>query len=267
VRRSRWPNTCLPAFVVVAATLTVGAPAHAIQVCYDYVYSRLTGTDPTPPGGPGQYLGRDTVTRYLTQRGYQPLAVPPPGDQLQQGDVILVPGHVGFVNGPDNIDHFIQVEGTSRSGVKYDTGTLPHHTTLGGQRGGFFKGDTLAGFLSRPFRTPDRYVVWRRGAQGGLVGTWNGIFERQDTHQTGGVRTEFTLTNGQLGGWHYQPSWTMAQVSVAGNVVRFRHHYSDQCIGEHTFTILNYDTREATSRYDVKCTGGQKGHAGTITYK
>jgi hypothetical protein len=68
---------------------------------------------------------------------------------LQHGDVILVPGHVGFVNGPDNIDHFIQVEGTSRSEVLYDTSKLPHHTMLGGLRGGFFAGDTLGVIRNR----------------------------------------------------------------------------------------------------------------------
>jgi hypothetical protein len=100
----------------------------------------------------------------------------------------------------------------------------------------------------------------------GLAGAWTGTFRRDDTGETGAVVTMFTEHNGQLGGWHFQESWVMENVAVSGNTVTFSHVYGQDCRAQHTFTVLNYETREAQSNYTVTCPGSG-GHTGTITYR
>ena len=100
-----------------------------------------------------------------------------------------------------------------------------------------------------------------------LAGAWTGVYQRHDdTGGRGSLVTMFTAHNGQVGGWHYQESWVIKNASVSDNVVTFTHKYDDQCSAHHTFTIINYETRQARSEYEVRCTGGKKGHKGTITY-
>jgi hypothetical protein len=99
----------------------------------------------------------------------------------------------------------------------------------------------------------------------GFVGTWNGTFRRDDTGQTGPVVTVFTEQNGQLGGWHFQQSWVMENVAVSGNTVTFSHVYNLDCRAHHTFTVVNFETRQAQSQYTVTCPG-PGGHTGTVTY-
>jgi hypothetical protein len=79
------------------------------------------------------------------------------------------------------------------------------------------------------------------------------------------VVTVFTEQNGQLGGWHFQQSWVMEEVAVSGNSVTFSHVYNQDCRAHHTFTVLNFETRQAQSQYTVTCPG-PGGHTGTVTY-
>jgi len=92
--------------------------------------------------------------------------------------VIFLPGHVGFANGPDRIDHFIQLEGTSRNvNAVYNADKLPRHDAFRNLNGGFFRGglylgDSLAQFLARPYSASTSYQVWRRCAQWDISGEW-----------------------------------------------------------------------------------------------
>jgi hypothetical protein len=220
-------------------------PVHAISVCYDYVYYRLTefcegkGKDPAPPGGSAGYLNFGSVTDYMSKNGYalligpnRPLA----GHQLKRGDVIVIAGHIGFVNGPDDIDHFIQVEGTSRDpNARYSMSNLPRHETLGGRRGGFFQGDTLKQFLDRPFSKPTGFNVWRRDTC-----LWAGNFKGNDTsgyamninlqenkgkvtggwtffHKSAGANVTATITSATVVGNTLQGTWTQTGVPMTGN--------------------------------------------------
>jgi hypothetical protein len=148
--------------------VTLMTPTLAIQVCYDYVSYRLTGIDPAPPGRPqNPYLSYDLLTESLKKKNYAPLSQQPAGHQLQKGDVIFLPGHVGIANGPDDIDHFIIVWGTSTKSVRYAPTSLPNFDSKSGLVGGRYLHDTLKQFRMRQFSaqrsgTPSNYVVWRQ---------------------------------------------------------------------------------------------------------
>lgn len=153
--------------VVLLSTLLLPAPsAYAIQVCYDYVIYRLTGVDPRPPGHPAEH-GSSIVDMKATlkKREYE-LVIPSPGSsEIKPDDVILVAGHVGYVTARNAIDHFVQVEGTSRHSIKYPAGALPANpkdSNGNSVRGGFFAGDTLDRFMTRPFSPVTTYEVYRR---------------------------------------------------------------------------------------------------------
>lgn len=102
---------------------------------------------------------------------------------------------MGYVDGPNNIWHFIQVEGTSRLDKKWDVSNLPiandkrkgthlPEPTLDdktkwplisyGPRGGLFMGSTLKEFLEAPYIKATTYEVWRWSLDGmqSLVGKW-----------------------------------------------------------------------------------------------
>ena len=161
--------------VLIVAQVT---PVLAIQVCYDYVSYRLTGIDPAPPGRPEKaYLDYKRLTDLLREKHYAPLSTPPTGQQLEKGDVIFLPGHVGIANGPDNIDHFIIVQGTSTKGLRYDPRAsqpqpiaLPPFEQQSGKVGGLYRGDTLSVFRMRQFSAqrsgiPSSYEVWRQSGK------------------------------------------------------------------------------------------------------
>jgi hypothetical protein len=166
--------------LLVAVLLgTMVTPAFAIQVCYDYVYYRVAGADPAPPGRPDKaYLSDTRLKAFLEQKlHYSPLSRKVAGDELQSGDVIFLPGHVGIANGPDSIDHFIILEGTSTKGVRYNpqAHALPRPDPTprdqGGKIGGLYRGDTLSDFRMRQFSAqrsgiPANYVVWRQQKSG-----------------------------------------------------------------------------------------------------
>src|SRR5262245_46420986 len=90
--------------------ITWALPAQAIRVCYDYVYYRMTefiernGKDPNPPGSPPGYMDARGLTSYLEQKAYYAMSPTPTPDKWKRGDVIFVSGHVGFINGPNDID-------------------------------------------------------------------------------------------------------------------------------------------------------------------
>ena len=154
-------------------------PAQAIRVCYDYVYYRMTeliehsGKDPNPPGSPPGYMDAPGLTNYLTQKQYYAMSPPPPPDTWKKGDVIFVSGHVGFVNGPDDIDHYIQLLGESRDqNVAYPAGNLPRYDDLKQDRtvpegfpkcvGGLYRNNSLEAFLDAPFQRPATYQLYRK---------------------------------------------------------------------------------------------------------
>ncbi len=148
-------------------------PAEAIVVCHDYTLYRLTGEDPRPKGSEGKQ-GSDvgTLRTYLRKHGYRAFpmttaAETSPGkvqSLLEPGDVIILrDDHSGYVNESGKIDHFIQVEGTSRDDVKYDADELPPHESLNGKIGGLYRDETFEQFLDRPYRKSPRTVeVWRK---------------------------------------------------------------------------------------------------------
>ncbi len=200
-------------FLLSAAFLTLPPRLGAVMVCYDYVYYRLTGNDPDPKGGSGRYLDREAVERYLTANHYKPMLSQVHGNQLQAGDVIFLNGHVGYANGPDNIDHFIQLQGTSRDpNAVYNADRLPKHEVLAGLDGGFFRGGLYRGesldvFLSRPYRPTSGYVVWRRGGHNEqlfvylLTNASNGLYLGTASDLDGKLRCDF-----EGGGRGCQPS-------------------------------------------------------------
>ena len=127
-------RTVIGLATVLILIATVSSPVRAIAVCYDYVYFRLTGIDPDPPRGGGTfpltltYLSAADVEKLLVQKEYAALQTAPSGGQLMRGDVIFVPGHVGFANGPNNISDFLQAQGTTNPGTPmkyYNVNALP----------------------------------------------------------------------------------------------------------------------------------------------
>jgi hypothetical protein len=155
---------------VAALIVTQATPALAIQVCYDYVAYRLTGVDPAPPGRPDKPYQSDKTLKALMGKNYALVSPPPAGHQLQKGDVIFLPGHVGIANGPNNIDHFIILYGTSTKGLRYVATSPPGFDSKSGRVGGLYRGDTLAQFRMRQFSAqrsgvPASYEVWRQKAQ------------------------------------------------------------------------------------------------------
>jgi hypothetical protein len=179
-------RTVIGLATVLIAIAAVSSPVRAIAVCYDYVYYRLTGIDPDPKAagkGWSGYLGRADIERYLKKKGYAPLQIPPSGSQFKRGDVIFIPTHVGFANGPDNIDHFLQLSTALTLDPKavYDATRLPNHEVIAGlmgldgkfARGGLYKGDTLERFLSRPYVRTSSYIVWRVGPK---TSAWDGAW-------------------------------------------------------------------------------------------
>lgn len=166
-----------PAVVRVSLLLMVGlalaAPARAIVVCHDYTLYRLTGKDPRPKGSPGkQGSGVKTLRDYLSEKNYKPFPMSNAAATnkamvqriLKPGDVIIIrDDHSGFVNAAGKIDHFIQVEGTSRLDVKYDAHALPLNADLKGKKGGLYVNETFAEFLSRVHSQVNLTVeVWRK---------------------------------------------------------------------------------------------------------
>lgn len=158
---------------ILLVSLILAMPAQAIVVCHDYTLYRLTGEDPRPKGSPGkQGSGVSTLRTYLREHGYRsfPMSTAAETDPgkvqslLKPGDVIILrEDHSGYVNESGRIDHFIQVEGTSKEDVKYDAEGLPSHESLNGKAGGLYRDDTFEQFLDRPYRKSPRAVeVWRK---------------------------------------------------------------------------------------------------------
>jgi hypothetical protein len=156
--------------------VTWALPAHAIRVCYDYVYYRLTefldrtGVDPNPPNSRPGYMSAKDVTDYLTPKHYYAMSPTPTPDKWKRGDVIFVSGHVGFVNGPNDIDHYIQLFGESTNqNVAYPARNLPLYEELKQQRtvpegiprwvGGLYRNNSLEDFLKAPFQRPASYQI------------------------------------------------------------------------------------------------------------
>ena len=146
----------------------------------------------------------------------------PAGNELKAKDVIFLgTSHVGYVAAPDSIYHFLQVEGTSRTNVKYDAGALPRHQDLGGKRGGYFEKDKLADFLGRPYIPATSYEVWRRQSTlVDLVGVWSwsaaaysGNFSITSQQPDGTFTGQFSATTPQDVG--------TIQGSVQGDTIQF----------------------------------------------
>ena len=158
---------------ILLVSLTLAAPAEAIVVCHDYVLYRLTGHDPRPVGSTGKQ-GSDVkaLRDYLRDHGYRAFSISNAAETnpekvqtlLKSGDVIILrDDHSGYVNQKGLIDHFIQVEGTSRTDVKYDADGLPPHESLDGKAGGLYRDNTFEQFVTAPFRkTPLIVEVWRK---------------------------------------------------------------------------------------------------------
>src|SRR5262245_30272798 len=102
----------LGALATVAFLASVTS-ARAIEVCYDYAIYRLTGTDPRPPGSDTNLpaSSRADMEKALDKAGYKVVTPRPSGRELKPDDIVLVPGHVGYVNAPNAIDHFVQRQG------------------------------------------------------------------------------------------------------------------------------------------------------------
>jgi hypothetical protein len=157
---------------VVTLIVAVSSPVSAVEVCYDYVSYRLTRQDPNPEGSGIHYLDRSTLVDKVLKadKGYAPLPQQPSGKNLKPGDVIFLPGHVGYADGPDRIDHFLQFEGAnSAKKAVFNAATLPAHNVV---RGGLYRGDSLAQFLARPYRAANGYEVWRRCEEWDISGDW-----------------------------------------------------------------------------------------------
>ena len=158
---------------ILLVSLALAMPAQAIVVCHDYTLYRLTGKDPRPKGSPGkQGSAVSTLRAYLREHGYRAFpittALETDPDKVQgllkPGDVIILrDDHSGYVNESGRIDHFIQVEGTSRVDVKYDAGELPSHASIDPKIGGLYRDETIKQFVDRPFRKEPLIVeVWRK---------------------------------------------------------------------------------------------------------
>ncbi|HVT43612.1 MAG TPA: hypothetical protein VMT00_04405 [Thermoanaerobaculia bacterium] len=173
MRRASLLKTLLVTAVLLGMT---SSNAIAIEVCYDYAIWRLTGNDPRPESYP--YKGTTSVTELMTalrQKNYEKVDPVPKASELRADDVVIIPGHVGYVTAPNAIDHFIQVEGTTLYtaknpiGIRYPTDQLPRYPrNAEGEpvKGGFFEGDTLDKFMTvRPFRPATTYEVWRQKAR------------------------------------------------------------------------------------------------------
>jgi hypothetical protein len=162
--------------IALAAALIVAwtFPVQAVIICYDYAHYRLTGADPTPPGSTDNSKQEADIKAYLNVNRYYVVTERPSGAQLKKDDIVFVTGHIGVVNGPDNIDHYIQIphdrfkrEEWELRGKRYPVNALPAPVTkilTGGETltGGFFQRDTLEMFFSRRSRRPATYEVWRK---------------------------------------------------------------------------------------------------------
>ena len=208
--------------LTLVLVLGLGGPAYGVTVCFDYVLYMLTGTDPRPVGDHRmQGTSAGDVIAVLNSQGYKRLSRMPAGNELKAKDVIFLgTSHVGYVAAPDSIYHFLQVEGTSRTNVKYDAGALPKHQDLGGKRGGYFEGDSLADFLSRPYIPATSYEVWRQSTLVGLVGVWSwsasvysGNFSITSQQPDGTFTGQFSATTPQDVG--------TIQGSVQGDTIQF----------------------------------------------
>ena len=126
----------LVASIVALAVMGSASSAYAIEVCYDYVIWRLTGTDRRPPlrkdnvPQKGQ-TGRKDLEDVLKDNLYKKVEPTPKASGLRADDVVIIPGHVGYVTAPNAIDHFIQVEGTTVSTTKSPVGGYRYPTTVG----------------------------------------------------------------------------------------------------------------------------------------
>ncbi len=173
-------------------SLFLASAGHAIVVCHDYTYYRVTcsngqcrDANDLPARGSG------SLREALTALGYKPFpitttAVSDPelaGSLLKPGDVLFLrDAHSGFVNANYTIDHFLQLLG--QIGVRRSPNDLPRFVDGSGQPGGLFLGDSLSRFLRRPILDGPlvSLEVWRRGSnpakpQGraafALEGTWD----------------------------------------------------------------------------------------------
>jgi hypothetical protein len=122
-------------------------------------------TDPRPPGSrESQGLGLAAVLQVMKNKGYTELTGPNKpgwdGQKLKNEDVIVMNGHIGFANGPNNISHYIQCipyppEGASgplvgsiaRDAEKY---TVDQLRKMRCKLGGLYEGVTMASFLTTP---------------------------------------------------------------------------------------------------------------------
>jgi hypothetical protein len=186
--------------LTLGVVLGLDFPAHAVAVCYDYAIFRVSGTDPRPIVDPRmQGTTRLDLVTILKGKGYAPLPTMLAASDLKAGDVIFTgrpsfgePGeesrHVGYVEGPNSISHFLQVQGTSTRNVHWDAANLPRggqlplptpaqkavwgNLVVFGPHGGWFPGDTLPGFLEKPEIKPTTYEVWRGHSFASLEGIW-----------------------------------------------------------------------------------------------
>jgi len=178
----------LAAAVIALSTIVPTRSASAIEVCYDYAIWRLTGDDPRPVDYPRRGVtGIPDLRAALEKKNYGKVVPTPKASELRADDVVIIPGHVGYVTAPNAIDHFIQVEGTTLYtdrnplGIRYPARELPRYPrNAEGQpvKGGFFEGDSLQTFMTvRPFRPATTYEVWRQTARQStadtrFVGSW-----------------------------------------------------------------------------------------------
>jgi hypothetical protein len=221
---------------IVIFLLSALAPADAITYCWDYVYYRFLAYGSRSTEDPNsQNVKNDTnkftrkqLEHLLTGNNYWPLTPAPPGNQLKKGDVIFMPakgttGHVGFVNGPDNIDSFIIVEGTGVKTGSYPalpapppthdevaTNGLPNGVApprpVGSFRGGVYKGDSLAAFLNVHYdpNAPKPnwvghgdYAVYRKRLCHGFQGHWKTNWDQMTISGTSGT---YVYQGGHLSG-------------------------------------------------------------------
>jgi hypothetical protein len=213
----------------LALALTLAAPVYAITVCYDYVYFRITNRDDRQRLGLGDVLQEMRVKGYKELTGQEKPGLD--GTQLVAGDVIVMPGHIGYANGPNSIDHYIQcipINSTSLVGsndvTAHPQGQLP--TLILGKTcrlGGFFANATLRDFLettARPSRSKPRaeavsYQVWRA-----LARNWNWTCCGDNENLYSGT-IEIKSENGKHGTFHGAGGGSIENLTFTGNQVKF----------------------------------------------
>jgi hypothetical protein len=191
----------------------LAAPAHAIKVCHDYTFYRATALV-EGKSRDSNTTSAETLRQYLRSKGYQTKftttmrkgdAAPDIQKELKPGDVVFMgTGHSGYVSGV-GIDHFIMVEGTSRSHVTYKPGELPYAPIPGGKAGGLHMGHTLKQMRESLFTpNPLPVEVLRRDSLE-LAGDWrdNGGNEYRITKQGDKYSGTYLKVNDLLKSCHF----------------------------------------------------------------